>query len=209
MTTLFLSDTHLGNKHSKIENLLRLLERNNTRNLVLVGDTFDDHYELPFTKGTVKVMEHFLAFEKVLVVPGNHDKWIKKFIDYTMPFNLDEKITVALETIMMIGQKKFLITHGDLYDWSMMFAISSRTLRKLSTDWQWIHKHFTGHRSSFVKRVVKRAKELNCEGVICGHSHQPLIKRIEGVLYINCGDWFVNCTGVLEKDGEFKLVNAL
>lgn len=207
-STLFLSDTHLGNRKSQTNKLLKFLKENTRhQRLVLVGDTFDDHYELPFCTGWMQIMYNFLSFDDILIVPGNHDKWLKKFINYQFPFVTNVNITVAQESILLIGHKKFLITHGDAYDWSMVFAISSRTLRGLSTDWQFLHKYFTGHKSLFVRRCVKRAKDLGCDGVICGHSHQPSIQKVDGIIYLNTGDWFTSCTAIIEQDGTFQLVD--
>jgi UDP-2,3-diacylglucosamine pyrophosphatase LpxH len=45
------------------------------------------------------------------------------------------------------------------------------------------------------------------DGVICGHIHTPVIKRFDGILYLNCGDWVDNCTAIVEHpDGRMELV---
>jgi len=44
------------------------------------------------------------------------------------------------------------------------------------------------------------------DGVICGHSHQPIIKQLNNKDYLNSGDWIDNCTYIIEtREGEFKL----
>jgi len=43
--------------------------------------------------------------------------------------------------------------------------------------------------------------------VICGHIHTPAIKRLDNVLYLNCGDWVDSCTAIVEHlDGRMELV---
>jgi hypothetical protein len=55
--------------------------------------------------------------------------------------------------------------------------------------------------------VVRDVKSRGCDGVICGHIHAATIKQIEGVTYINCGDWVDSCTAIVEHfDGRMELV---
>jgi UDP-2,3-diacylglucosamine pyrophosphatase LpxH len=43
--------------------------------------------------------------------------------------------------------------------------------------------------------------------VICGHSHFAADKMIDGIHYLNCGDWVDSCTAVVEEhDGNMKLI---
>jgi UDP-2,3-diacylglucosamine pyrophosphatase LpxH len=43
--------------------------------------------------------------------------------------------------------------------------------------------------------------------VICGHIHTPEIKEIQGVTYMNSGDWVESCTALVETvEGEWKIV---
>ena len=48
----------------------------------------------------------------------------------------------------------------------------------------------------------------NCSGVICGHIHVPIIRKIDGIDYYNCGDWMEHCTALVEHlDGRIELVD--
>ena len=50
-------------------------------------------------------------------------------------------------------------------------------------------------------------KQRGLDGVICGHIHTPAIKHVDGVVYINCGDWVDSCTAIVEHyDGRMELV---
>jgi len=39
-------------------------------------------------------------------------------------------------------------------------------------------------------------------GVICGHIHDPEIKRISKILYLNSGDWLENNTALIQKEND-------
>jgi len=54
---------------------------------------------------------------------------------------------------------------------------------------------------------VRHGEALSADGVICGHIHTPAIKRLDGILYLNCGDWVDSCTAIVENlDGRMELV---
>jgi UDP-2,3-diacylglucosamine pyrophosphatase LpxH len=43
--------------------------------------------------------------------------------------------------------------------------------------------------------------------VICGHIHHAEIKEIDGVVYMNDGDWVESCTALVEHhDGHWEIV---
>jgi hypothetical protein len=59
----------------------------------------------------------------------------------------------------------------------------------------------------FEDSVTRYGLELGVDGVICGHIHAATIKQIEGITYINCGDWVDSCTAILEHDdGRMELI---
>jgi hypothetical protein len=46
------------------------------------------------------------------------------------------------------------------------------------------------------------------DGVICGHIHRAEIKSINGVQYLNCGDWVESCTALVEDfEGSIRLIH--
>ena len=58
--------------------------------------------------------------------------------------------------------------------------------------------------------MAEYAKKRNFDGVICGHIHNAQIKNIQGIEYLNCGDWVESCTAITEdKKGNFKLIEWL
>ena len=57
----------------------------------------------------------------------------------------------------------------------------------------------------FENEMVRQAKKRKCHTVVCGHIHTPNFKNIDGVYYINCGDWVENCTHVILENNDFEL----
>jgi predicted phosphodiesterase len=52
------------------------------------------------------------------------------------------------------------------------------------------------------------ARIKKCDGIICGHIHQPALKEMDGVLYMNSGDWVESLTALVETlEGEWKIVS--
>ena len=51
------------------------------------------------------------------------------------------------------------------------------------------------------------AMERDCIGIICGHIHTPADKMIDGIHYLNSGDWVESMTAIGETyDGRFELI---
>ena len=42
--------------------------------------------------------------------------------------------------------------------------------------------------------------------MICGHIHNPEDKIIEGVRYLNCGDWIENNSYIIYNNNEYTVV---
>ncbi len=45
----------------------------------------------------------------------------------------------------------------------------------------------------YEEALANEAKRLGVDGVICGHIHKPVIRRIDDVVYVNDGDWVDRC----------------
>jgi UDP-2,3-diacylglucosamine pyrophosphatase LpxH len=59
----------------------------------------------------------------------------------------------------------------------------------------------------FQRVVADEARRHDVDGVICGHIHHAVIEDIDGVTYINTGDWVESCTAVVEHfDGSMELI---
>jgi len=60
--------------------------------------------------------------------------------------------------------------------------------------------------SSFETELVAIAKAHNACGIICGHIHQAKIENIEGIMYLNSGDWVESATALGYRDGEWQII---
>jgi UDP-2,3-diacylglucosamine pyrophosphatase LpxH len=62
--------------------------------------------------------------------------------------------------------------------------------------------------SRFEDAVVRDAHTRGCQGVICGHIHTPDDRVIDGIHYLNDGDWVESCTALVEHfDGRFEIID--
>ena len=59
----------------------------------------------------------------------------------------------------------------------------------------------------FEKNLAGYCKKRGFDGVICGHIHHAEIKKIDGVTYMNDGDWVESCTALVEHhSGRWEIV---
>jgi UDP-2,3-diacylglucosamine pyrophosphatase LpxH len=62
--------------------------------------------------------------------------------------------------------------------------------------------------SRFEESVVKYARRRDCDGFICGHIHTAADKQIDGMRYLNSGDWMESCTAIVEHyDGRMEVID--
>ncbi len=59
----------------------------------------------------------------------------------------------------------------------------------------------------FEEVLAAEARRVGADGVICGHIHHAADREIEGLRYVNTGDWVESCTAVVEHyDGRLELI---
>ena len=221
---LFISDVHLGSKGSNAEQVLDVLKKYQPNHLFLVGDIIDGWLlkrKFRWPQSHTNVLRKILSYSKngtkVVYIPGNHDEFLREYLDLSFG-----NITITNEVMF----NDTYITHGDLYDgvvklkWLGIlgsigydFAISiDRRLKKLG---------FKRSLSKFLKDKVKEAVKFitsfedelcrqatirNCKTVICGHIHHPEDKMINGVRYLNCGDWIENNSYIIYNDNQYQVI---
>jgi hypothetical protein len=60
----------------------------------------------------------------------------------------------------------------------------------------------------FENTLADYCKSQDYDGVICGHIHTAVIKQINGVEYMNSGDWVESCTALVENtNGSWEIVH--
>lgn len=234
--TVWLSDIHLGNKDCKADYLLDFLENTQIDTLYLVGDIIDmwamtRQFRWPASHN--QVLHKLLALSnqgcRVIYLPGNHDEPLQKYDG--MDFG---GVEVKREHIHTTANgQRLLVLHGDQFDDEVCFGrfhawIGDRGYDLLLFLNRWYNK-FRAMRgrpywslAGYIKRHIKgankaiaryrqaccnRAKELQLDGVVCGHIHHPEIFSLEGIEYHNDGDWIENCSALTEDtNGKMSLV---
>ena len=220
---LFISDVHLGSKGSNAEEVLNVLKYYQPEYLFLVGDIIDGWLlkrKFRWPQSHTNVLRKILSYSKsgtrVIYIPGNHDEFLREYGEFSFG-----NVEIHNEYIW----KQTFITHGDLYDgvvklkwlgvlgsigYDMAIYLDrglkklgmKRSLSKILKDQV---KGAIKFITSFEKQLVYQAKRRYCHTVICGHIHTPADKMIDGVRYLNCGDWVENTSYIIYDNGKFEL----
>ena len=224
MKTLVISDVHIGSKGCKTEEVLELLKDESYQRYILVGDIIDGWLFKKYKKFSydhTKVIRRLLKLSKnkeIIWIAGNHDEFLRKYI----PMDIGN-IKVVDEWI----EYGTWFCHGDKFDgivqlkWLGMLgsigydlAISVDTIlkklglkRSLSKFLKNNVKAAVSFMVDFENEMVRQAKKRNCDTVVCGHIHTPADKMINGVRYLNTGDWIENCSYITyySEHASFKL----
>ena len=178
-----------------------------------------------------RILGHAKRGTRVVFIAGNHDEFLRPMIPYGFSFGLVE-IHNQIEHIGADG-KHYLVTHGDLFDGITRLApwiafLGDRAydfILSINSKYNWLrHRMGFGYwsLSRFLKYRVKKAvdfvfkfeenlanycKKRGFDGVICGHIHHAEIKEINGVMYMNDGDWVESCTALVEHhNGRWEIV---
>ena len=59
--------------------------------------------------------------------------------------------------------------------------------------------------TGFEQELARQAKKRGCHTVICGHIHHPEDKAMDGVRYMNTGDWIENHSYITYDKEKYKL----
>lgn len=237
--TIFISDVHLGTRDCKADQLNNFLKHNSCETLYLVGDIIDgwkiQQNKLKWKQSHSNVVRRILGIAKhgtkVIYVAGNHDEFLRPMIGLGISFG---KISIhnQAEHIGVDG-KRYLVTHGDLFDgiskiapWLGFLGDKGYDLiLAVNNKFNWIrHKLGFGYwsLSKYLKHKVKSAvdflfqfevtlanycKKRGFDGVIAGHTHTPVIKDIDGIIIMNDGDWVESLSALVENhDGSFEII---
>jgi UDP-2,3-diacylglucosamine pyrophosphatase LpxH len=224
---IWLSDLHLGSIDCKAEFILGFLHNVTVEKLYLVGDIVDmwqmsKHFRWPEAHNQVmhQIMHMSKNGTQVIYLPGNHDAPIQKYSG--MSFG-DIKIQRECIHVTSAG-KQYLVLHGDQFDadvtlgrfhawlgdkgYDLLLFLNRwfnrfRALRKAHY-WSlagYLKQHIKGANaaiSRYRQACCERASELALDGVICGHIHHPESTMVNGIHYINDGDWVENCSALVE-----------
>lgn len=232
--SIFLSDLHLGLTGCRAEAALAFLKATPSERLYLVGDIIDlwmmrrrVRWEPVYNKLVRHVLKRAQRGQQIVYLPGNHDDDIAALSGLV-------NIQVTRQALYQaLDGRRFLVTHGDeadavvqahpllarvgahAYDGLIWLnAVGNRARGLLGLEpWSFSRavkasvKRATVYIGNFERVLAERARSVGAQGVICGHIHQPVIRELEGLTYMNCGDWIEHCTAIVERwEGGFELV---
>ena len=164
-------------------------------------------------------------------IPGNHDEMFRSWLNVGLEI---AGIRLRQEAVHTTANgKRLLIIHGDEFDSVVRYARFLALLGDGAYAAALVcNRWFNGVRrrlgypywslSSWLKRQVKEAvkaidrfevalaheaRSRGFDGVVCGHIHHAEMREVNGVLYINDGDWVESCTALVEHhDGRLELI---
>ena len=236
--TGWISDVHLGTKGSNAGALLDFLRDYEFQTLYIVGD-FIDGWKLkrgifwPQQHSDViqKVMRKGRKGTKIIYIPGNHDEFISGFL------GIYGAITMKKNDIHVTADgRRLLVMHGHELDtvvqnirWlAFLGDVGYEFLLKTNQPLNWFRRHFgLGYwsLSSYAKRRIKNAvsfigkfeeavaryaTDYKVTGVVCGHIHCPVIRKIGDIDYYNSGDWVESSSALVEDfSGNISLLTNL
>jgi UDP-2,3-diacylglucosamine pyrophosphatase LpxH len=235
--TIFLSDIHLGTRACQAGRLLDFLRDYESQTLYLVGDIVDFwamsrgiHWSSAQNTVVQKFLKRARHGARVVLIPGNHDEALREYVGSRFG-----DVHVSEEVIHTAADgRRYLLVHGDEFDQVTRYhrwlaVLGDRTygfLVRLNVVIAWARRslRIAGYWSlaGYAKRKVKTAvsfiydfedavahsaRQRGVDGVICGHIHAATIRDIDGIRYVNCGDWVDSCTAIVEhQDGRLELI---
>ena len=231
-----ISDVHLGTYGCRAKELLNYLKTIQPKKIILNGDIIDiwQFKKRYFPSSHMNVIKHITSLlakdTEVYYITGNHDEMLRKFKGFSLG-----NFKILNKLILTVNDKKAWIFHGDVFDVTMQH---SKWLAKLggfgydiliiiNTFINWVSNLFgygklslskkikNGVKSAvkFINNFEKTATDIAIDNgydyVICGHIHQPEIKKVKTskgkTTYLNSGDWIENLTALEYSKNKWSL----
>ena len=214
MKRVVISDTHIGTKFYKSEELLKFLKNETYDELILAGDIID-FIKIPvFSERCLEILSSIDYSKRIIYVVGNHDESLvgvigKKLlgIEFLKRYDFEE------------SGRKFRVEHGDVYDkgvihnrifvkfLSVIQNILEFTFNFDFTTW-WTEIQIKKHKLRSIIHILRHHPKIDV--FIMGHTHIPeaiiWVNEDEKIkTYINSGDWVTHKTYVTIVDGVARL----
>lgn len=232
-----ISDVHLGTYGCQAEELLNYLRSINPKTIILNGDIVDiwQFNKRYWPKSHNAVIQHLMMWlnegKEIFYLTGNHDEMLRKFVGVEFNnFKLLNKIVLPLDN----GEKAWIF-HGDVFDVTMKYSkwlaklggkgydllimLNSvinffsvklgRGKISLSKKIKNSVKSAVKYINNFEQTAADIAIDKGYDYVICGHIHQPEMRKIRNnhgeVKYLNSGDWVENLTSLEYYKGKWDI----
>lgn len=222
-----ISDVHLGTYGCHAEELSQYLNSIQPQWLIINGDFIDGwqfskrYFPDSHTQVLQEVLKMMSNGVKVVYVTGNHDEMLRRYSGFKLGnFLLDDKF------LLNLNNKSIWFFHGDVFDMSMqhgkwlaklggfgydLLILVNRSVNYLLERFGYEKYSFSKkvkgsvkaalqHVNNFEQTVADLAIENGYDYVVCGHIHEPVIKRMTNnqgeVIYLNSGDWVENLSSL-------------
>lgn len=231
-----ISDVHLGTYGCHANELLLYLKSIAPKEVILNGDIIDiwQFSKRYWPKSHMKVVKYLMGWiakgVKIHYVTGNHDEMLRKFTGFQMG-----SLSIVNKVVLPLHGRKAWFFHGDVFDVTMQHSKWVAKLGAKGYDFLILlnrainffskkigrgpismsKKIKNGVKSAvkFINNFETTASEIAIENgydyVVCGHIHQPEIRKIEtekgAVTYLNSGDWIENLTSLEYANGQWEL----
>jgi UDP-2,3-diacylglucosamine pyrophosphatase LpxH len=233
--TAWISDVHLGTRGSQAEAVLEFLRTHEIETLYLVGDIIDVwslkrgiYWPQAHNDVIQKLLRAGRKGTRVIYIPGNHDEFVSGFHG---EYGAVQIVPRVIHTTA--DGRRLLVIHGHELDavvqnikWlAVLGDVGYQLLLLLNRPIHWIRARFGyGYWSlsayvkmsvknavsfigKFEEAIVRYAQDDKVDGVICGHIHAPIIRKIGDTMYYNSGDWVESCSALLEDyAGNIELI---
>lgn len=178
------------------------------------------------------ILGHAKRGTRVIYIAGNHDEFLRPLMTLGLSFGSVEILNQCQH--LGLDGKRYLVVHGDLFDgitrlapwisflgdhaYDFVLSVNSKfnwARRRLGFGY-WSLSKYLKHRVKkavdfmfrFEKNLAAYCKKRSFDGVICGHIHKAEIKTVDGVVYMNSGDWVESLTALVEHwDGSWEIVH--
>lgn len=232
-----LSDVHLGTPDAKAEEATHFLKHVRCERLILNGDIIDGwrlRRGATWSRAHTRFVRRILTLVQkkdinVVYLRGNHDDFLSRLLPMSF-----ERIHLVEDCLLETPNGRYLVLHGDVFDGVVKnmaflahvgdvgYALLLR-LNRVYNLWRkfWGKEYFSLSKAikarvkqavsfvgKFEENIAALARERGCVGVICGHIHTPADKQIDGIHYLNSGDWVESLTAIVEHlDGRFEVIH--
>ena len=164
----------------------------------------------------------------VNLLKGNHDDLFSKITPIRVG-GLD----IINDMVLTSGDKRYFVTHGDIFDsisckmrwmaklgdflYNLLLKVNgfhnelrSRRGKSGCSYSQKVKakvKSWVSNLSDFENKLADMARSKGCDGIICGHIHTAKDQIINGIHYLNSGDWVETLSALVEDfDGNWKIL---
>lgn len=202
--TLILSDVHLGAEVSRASAATRMLRENSFRRLILLGDIFADlnfgrlkkeHWKF---LGAIRRLSNPKRGVDVVWVEGNHDLGLTNVMSHLVGVRVFQEYCWHYQGLTHVA------IHGHQFDG---FAVNSVPLSALGTRF-YLQLQKLDLKGNPIARLIDRlntrwlrmsakvasgaiahARERGAQRIFCGHTHDAMHIKQDGVDYYNAGGW--------------------